>query len=65
MEGPKRFHVRAWGHETAPDLDYETDEDDREWLYRHYPCISVALQIPVTYEDIMRELNRNAPLERP
>jgi hypothetical protein len=43
----KRFHIRAWGHSTAPDLDYESDVDDCA-VYMQYPCVNVALQIAVS-----------------
>lgn len=52
----KMFRVRAWGHATAPDLDYEADADDREWLYRNYPHISIALQIPASYAPLKQAL---------
>jgi len=56
---PKAYHIRAWGHESAPDLDYESDVNDTEWLTRHYPCISVALQIPVRASDILNALKEH------
>ena len=55
-----RYHVKAWGHPTAPDLDYETDADDRKWLMQNYPCTFIALQIAVPYNAVIRLLDAGA-----
>ena len=51
----KVFRIQAWGHPTAPDLDYESDTDDRE-IYMQYPCVSVALQIAIPYSALKNAL---------
>ena len=47
----KTFRIIAWGHPFYPDLDYESDVDDRE-VYGCYPCNSVALQIAIPYSAV-------------
>jgi hypothetical protein len=46
-ERRKLFSIRAWGHPVFPDLDYESDYDDRA-VYGQYPMISVAVNVPIT-----------------
>ncbi len=53
---PKRFRIKAWGHPMAPDLDFESDVEDFKWIGWHYPCMTVALQIPVSIEAISKAL---------
>ena len=43
--------IRAWGHETLPDLDYETSDRD-DVRYKQYPFYIVALLVPVTKQAI-------------
>lgn len=45
---PKLLHIRAWGHPTLPDLDYETD-DRYDLRYKEYPYTSIALQRAVSH----------------
>lgn len=48
MPERKRYRVRAWGSDEYPDLDYETDDPPKSFPNWSYPCVSVALQVPIS-----------------
>lgn len=52
----KRYRIKAWGHPTAPDLDYESDTNDVGWLVFEYPYISTTSQIVVPLARVLDEI---------
>ena len=58
----KRYHIQAWGHPVHPDLDYESDVDDRD-VYMQYPCVSVALLNPILHSVLMAALEEPCPIQ--
>lgn len=53
-----RKHLRAWGHETLPDIDIQGDDLEAEIKHarQHYPCIVVAMMGTISYSAVMKAL---------
>ena len=51
----KLFHIRAWGSDIYPDLDYEADVVD-DIVRQSYPCLDIAFQYAIPHSAIMAGL---------
>lgn len=51
----KRFRVRVTGHETLPDLDFETDDLNADQTWRQYPVHFINIQVPILSSQLFAE----------
>lgn len=51
----RRFSIKAWGSDIHPDLHYEADVVD-EVVRTGYPCISIALNVPILHSELIKKM---------
>ena len=58
-----RYRIRAWGHETLPDLNYESSAYP-EGISYEYPWVDIVVQRTVPISELMDNLYASSSLRR-